>query len=314
MKHRFFSVTNLILLFALLLGAATLCQISPLVAIEKHLLTLRAGLISAAKESPVVNVQVTEGELSRGTLAELVMRLSKQKVRAILLYLPLSSPAPKQLALRLRAMREEWGRSPDAGHNKLWRRINNELSAFESELDPDAQLAKALHEAGNVVLVAPVRTFGEVDGTSAQLQKLSLKLKVPDWTWQQRLKHFSNPVSSLVPGVHIKAVQVPWEELRRQAAAIGFIAAGDEGVPAGLLLLPVGERYFPSAALAVTMVSHKASFKSLNLKSQGPGTVLLSAGKHRYPIDNRLRLLPLPAALLADSGEGLRIGYSRRDQ
>ncbi len=299
MKHRFFSVTNSILLFALLLGAATLYQISPLVAIENRLLTLRAGLISTAQESPVVSVQVTEGELSHGTLAELVTKLSKQKVRAILLDLPLSSPAPKQMALKLKAMREEWGRSLDAAHNKLWLHINNELSVFESELDPDAQLARALHEAGNVVLVAPVRTFGEVDGTSAQLQKLALKLEVPAWTWRQRLKHFSNPLSSLDRDVHIKAVQVPWASLQRQAAAIGFVAADDEQVPAGLLLLPIGERYFPSAALAVTMVGRKTPYKSLNLKSRGPGTILLSAGKARYPIDHSLRLLPLPAALLA---------------
>ena len=119
MKYRLFSVTNLILLFALLLAAATLCQLPPLVAIEKHLLTLRAGLISVAEESPVVNVQVTEGEYSRETLAELVMRLSQQKVRAILLYLPLSSPVPKELAQRLNTMREEWGRSPEAGRHQI---------------------------------------------------------------------------------------------------------------------------------------------------------------------------------------------------
>ncbi len=300
MKHRFFSVTSLILFSALLLAVATLCQVSPLVAIENQLLTLRAGLLSMAKESPVVNVQVTEGELSRGALAELVTKLSRQKVRAILLDLPLSSPAPKQLAEKLKSMREVWGRSLEAGHNKLWLRINNELSAFESDLDPDAQLARALREAGNVVLVAPVRTFGEVDGTSAQLQKMSLKLDLPDWTWQQRLKHFSNPLSSLESDVHITAVQTPWEKLQRQAATIGFIAADEQEIPAGSLLLPVGERYFPSAALAVTMISRKASFKTLDLKSQGPGMVLLSADKHRYPIDRHLRLLPLPATLLAD--------------
>ncbi len=49
MKHRLFSVTHLILLVALLLAAATLYQIPPLVAIEKHLLTLRAGLVAVAK-------------------------------------------------------------------------------------------------------------------------------------------------------------------------------------------------------------------------------------------------------------------------
>jgi hypothetical protein len=48
MKHRLFSVSNLIWLFALLFGLATLYQISPLVAIEKYLLTLRAGLIPVA--------------------------------------------------------------------------------------------------------------------------------------------------------------------------------------------------------------------------------------------------------------------------
>ena len=151
-----------------------------------------------------------------------------------------------------------------------------------------------------MVLVAPVRTFGEVDGTSAQLQKLSLKFELPNWSWQQHLKHFSNPLSSLTPVVHITAAQVPWEELRRQAAAVGFIAAGGEGGLAGSLLLPVGERYLPSAALAATMVTRKAPFKSLDLESPEPGTVVLSVGERRYPIDNRLCLLPLPAALLAD--------------
>jgi serine/threonine-protein kinase len=300
MKHRLFSVSNLIWLFALLFGLATLYQISPLVAIEKYLLTLRAGLIPVAEKSPVVNVQVTEGELSRGTLAELVTRLSQQKVRAILLHLPLSSSAPKEPAKKLSTLREEWGRSPEAGHNQFWRRIDKELSVLEGELDADARLGKALHAAGNVVLVAPVCTFGEVNGTSAQLQKLSLKLEVPDWTWQQQLKHFSYPVSSLESVAHIRAVQTPLKELQSQAAAIGFIAAGSREVPAGSLLLPVGERYFPSAVLGVMMVSRNTSFKSLDLESREPSTVLLSAGKHRYPIDYHLRLLPMPAELLAD--------------
>jgi len=300
MKHRLFSVTHLILLFALLIGAATLCQIPPLVAIERHLLTLRAGLISVAEESPVVNVQVTEGEYSRETLAELVTRLSGQKARAILLHLPLSSPVANELAQRLNTMREEWGRSPDAGHNKILLRINKELSAFEGELDADVRLGKALREAGNVVLAVPVHTIGEVDGTSAQLQKLSLKFELPNWSWQQHLKHFSNPLSSVKPVVHIMAAQVPLEELRRQAAAVGFVAASGEGGLDGSLLLPVGERYLPSAALAATMVTSKATFKSLDLESKEPGTMVLSVGERRYPIDNRLSLLPLPAALLAD--------------
>jgi serine/threonine-protein kinase len=300
MKYRFLSVSNLIWIFALLFGAATLYQIPPLVAIEKYLLTLRGGLIPVAEKSPVVNVQVSEGELSRGTLAELVTRLSGQKVRAILLHLPLSSPAPKGPAQKLSTLREEWGRSPEAGHNKFWQRINKELSVLEGELNADVRLGKALHEAGNVVLVAPVRTFGEVNGTSAQLQKMSLKLEVPGWTWQQQLKHFSYPASSLGSVAHIRAVQTPLEVLRSQAAAIGFIDAEDRRIPAGSLLLPVGERYFPSAVLGVLMVSRNTSFKSLDLESRKPSTVLLSAGKHSYPIDHRLSLLPMPAALLPD--------------
>lgn len=299
MKHRFLSVTHLIPLFALLLAAATLCQISPLVTIERSLLTLRAGLIPVAGESPVVNVQVTEGELSRETLANLVTRLSQQKARVILLCLPLSSPGSRQLAKKLRRMREDWARSPDVIPDRLWRRINKDLSAFERDLDADGYLGKALNEAGNVVLVAPVQTTGEEDAISAQLQKLSLKLSVPDWTWQQYLRHFSNPVPLFSPAVGIAAVQIPREELRQQAAAVGFIAADGGGIPAGSLLLPIGRRYFPSAALAVVIVSQKASFKSVRLESRAPGTVLLSTGKHRYTLDNRLRMLPLPAALLA---------------
>jgi serine/threonine-protein kinase len=300
MKYRLFSVSNLIWLLALLFGAAMLYQIPPLVTIEKYLLTLRAGLIPVAEESPVVNVEVTEGELSRGTLAELVTRLSQQKVRAILLHLPLSSPAPKGPVQKISILRKEWGRSPEAGHSKLWQRINKELFFLESEFDGDMRLGKALREAGNVVLVAPVRTFGEVNGTSAQLQKLSLKLDVPGWTWQQQLKNFSYPFSSLESVVHIRAVQTPLEELRSKAAAIGFIASGNQGVPAGALLLPVGERYFPSAVLGVLMVSRNTSIKSLGLESRKPSTVLLSTGNHRYLIDHRLSLLPMPAALLAD--------------
>ncbi|MGB3211125.1 MAG: protein kinase [Desulforhopalus sp.] len=298
MKHWLFSVTNLMLFFALLLGAATLFQIPPLVAVEKQLLTLRAGLIPVAEESPVINVQITEGELSRGTLAELVGRLSKQKVRAILLHLPLSSRAAEQLNQRLSTLRKEWGRSPDAERNRLWQRIDKDLRTLEGELDTDVRLGRALREAGNVVLVTPVRTFGTEDVSSIQLQRLALQLEVSDWTWQQHLKHFSNPVSTLGPTLRIKAAQTPWEELRRQAAAIGFIAAGGEGIPGGSLLLSVEERYFPSAALAATMVSHQTSLKSLDVVSPEPGAVQLSTGKRRYPIDHNLRLLPLPAALL----------------
>ncbi len=277
-----------------------LYQIPPLVAIEKYLLTMRAGLMPVADESPVVNVEVTEGELSRGTLAELVTRLSQQKVRAILLHLPLSSPAPKGPVQKISTLRKEWGLTPEAGHSKLWHRINKELSFLESEFDADMLLGKALREAGNVVLVAPVRTFGEINGTSAQLQKLSLKLDMPGWTWQQQLKNFSYPFSSLESVVHIRAVQTPLEELRSKAAAIGFIASGGEGIPAGALLLPVGERYFPSAVLGVVMVSRNTSFKSLGLQSRKPSTVLLSAGDYPYLIDHRLSVLPMPAALLPD--------------
>jgi len=305
MKHRFFSITNLILLSALLLSGATLWQISPLVAIEKYLLVLRAGLVSVAGKSPVVNVQVNESELSRGTLADLVMRLSEQKVRTILLYLPLLSPAPQQSAQKLYAMRKEWGRSPEAGHSKLWRHINKELSVLEDQLDEDGRLTKALHETGNVVLATPVRTFGEVDGSSAQLHSLSNKLEMPDWTWQQRLKNFSNPVASFEPVPLVRAVQIPWEKLRRRAAAIGFTAVEGEGIPAGSLLLPVGDRYFPSVALAVTMVTDKSSFKSLSLQSHGPGRLQLSVGKRLYPIDHRLCLLPLPPAMLPGTAKVL---------
>ncbi len=300
MKHRFFSVTYLIPLFALLFGVATLCQISPLVTFEKYLLTLRAGLIPVASQSPVVNVQVTEDELSRGTLANLVTGLSQQKVRAILLCLPLSSPGPQQLARRLHHMREEWARSPEVIPDRLWRRINKDLSAFEDNLDADTRLGTALSEAGNVILVAPVQTSGKEAAPSAQLQKLSLELRVPDWTWLQYLKHFSNPVPLFSPAVCITEVQVPLEELRQQAAAIGYIAATGDKIPAGSLLLPIGHRYFPSAALAVALVSDKTSLRSVRLESREPGTVLLSTGKDRYKLDNRLRMLPLPAALLPD--------------
>lgn len=300
MRHRLFSVPNLILILALLLMAATLVQIPPLVTIEKHLLALRAGFIPVAEESPVVNVQVTEGELSRGTLADLVMRLSEQKVLAILLHLPLSSPAPEELTQRLSTLRKEWGRSPEAAKNKLWQRINKELSNLEVELDTDLRLGEALHKAGNVVLVAPVHILGEEDVTSIQLQKLSLQLDVPAWTWQQHLKRFSNPFSVLGPQVRIKAVQTPWKELRRKAAGIGFVAGDDQEIPAGSLLLPVYDRFFPSAALTATMVSRRTSFKSLELESRDPSTVILSVGKHGYPINQHLRLLPLPPALLAD--------------
>jgi len=300
MKHRLFSITNLILLFALLLGAATLFQIQPLVAFEKHLLTLRAGFLPLTKVSSVVNVQVTEDELSRGTLADLITRLSEQKVQAILLHLPLSSPAPEELAKRLGTMRKKWGQTPGARKSKLWQRINKELGDFEGELDSDVRLAKALGKAGNVVLVAPVRTLGEEDVSSVQLLKLSLQLEKTDWTWLQHLKHFSTPDLSLGPVTRITSARTPLEKLRRQSAAVGFIDEGGEGVPAGSLLLRVHERYFPSAALAAMMVSRKASFKSLDLVSREPGTVLLSVGKRRYPIDQRLRLLPLPDALLAD--------------
>ena len=300
MKHRLFSVPNLILIFALLLVTATLFQIPPLVAIEKQLLTLRAGFIPIAKQSPVVNVQVTEGNFSRGILADLIMRLSEQKVAAILLHLPLSSPAPEEPVQRLSTLREEWGRSPEAGKNKLWQRIDQELSNLEIELDTDLRLGEALHAAGNVVLIAPVRTFGEEDVTAVQLQKLSLQLEVPAWTWQQHLTHFSNPFSVRTPPGHIKAAHTPWKELRRHAAAIGFIAAEDERIPAGSLLLPVYDRYFPSAVLAAMLVSHQTSFKSLGLEARDPATVILSAGNRRYPIDQHLRLLPLPPALLAD--------------
>lgn len=300
MKHRLFSKTNLILLFALLLGAATFFQIKPLVAIEKHLLTLRAGFLPVAKESPVVNVQVTEGELSREALADLITRLSAQKVLSILLYLPLSSPAPEGLTQRLGTMRKEWGQAPEAAKNKLWLRVNKELGAFEAEFNSDVRLAKALRQAGNVVLVSPVRTFGEEDVSSVQLLNMSYQLKIPAWTWQQHIKHFSAPVLSLGPVARITSVRLPLEKLRHQAAAIGFIADSGEDIPAGSLLLPVHERYFPSASLAAMMVSRKASFKSLDLVSRESGTMLLSAGKRRYPVDQRLRLLPLPEVILAD--------------
>jgi serine/threonine-protein kinase len=300
MKPRFVSVTHVILLLALLLGGATLYQAPPLVAIEEQLLTLRAGLISVPKKSPVVTVQVTEGELSRETLAALVLNLSQQNARAILLYLPLSSPAPKEAAERLRGMREEWGRSQDGGQNKFWLRINRELLALEAELDADIRLGTALREAGNVVLAAPIYTFGEVDGTSAELQKLSVKLQLPNWSWRQHLKHFSNPFSSPTSAVHITAARVPLEELRQQAAGVGFIAADGAGVPLRSLLLPIGERYLLSAALSTSLISRKAAQKSLSLESPHPGTIMLSAGERRYPLDSHLRLLPLPEALLAN--------------
>lgn len=299
-KFKLFSATYWILLLALLLGLAALFQIAPLMAVEKHLLAMQPSLIEVAGKSPVVNVQLSEAHLAREKLAELVVRLSAQKVRAILLYFPLSSPAPKELVQRLNTIRKELGQSPDAGRNNIWLRINKELSSLESEFDADKQLGKALREAGNVVLVAPIHTSGEVDGTSAQLQKLSLTFDLPDWSWQQHLKHLSNSFLSHTPAVHITSAQVPLEELQREAAAVGFSEAGGEGIETGALLLPVGERYLPSAALAATMVGLKTSLKSLHVESPKPGAVMLSIGERRYPIDDRLRLLPLPAAFLSE--------------
>ena len=303
MKYRRFSATHLLLLFVLLSAAATLFQAPPLVATERYLLTLRAGLIPTPEQSPVVAVQLAESENSRETLAELVMLLSRQKAGAILLCLPLSSSVSGELAQRLRIMREKWGRSPEAANSALWRRVGKELSALERVLDVDVRFAAALHEAGNAVLAAPVRTFGEVDGTSAQLHRLTLRFDLPDWSWLQHLRHFSNPLPSLIPGVHITAAQVPPDELRAQAAAVGFIAAAGEAALAEVLLLPVGQGYLPSAALAAAMVSRKASLESLGLASPSPGAVVLSIGGHRYPLDSRLRLLPLPASLSADMAQ-----------
>jgi serine/threonine-protein kinase len=300
MKYRLFSVTTVLLLLVLLIGTATLLQIPPLVVVEKYLLTLRAGLLPAAGQSQVVNIQVAGGENSREILAELVGRLAEQKAQAILLCLPLSSPVSRELTLRLSAMRETVGNSPDARQSRLWPRISRELSALESEFDADLQLERALRTAGNVVLAAPVRTVGEVDGTSAQLHRLSLKFELPDWSWLQHLRHFSNPLSSRKAGVHVTAAQVPWEELRDQAAAVGFVAAdGEEGL-IGSLMLPVGERYLPAAALAAAMVSRKVPLASLGLESREPGTATLSFDGLAYPLDGQLRLLPLPAALLPD--------------
>ncbi|KAB2892003.1 MAG: protein kinase [Desulfobulbaceae bacterium] len=303
MKYRRFSATHLILLFVLLSAATTLFQAPSLVATERYLLTLRAGLIPTPEQSPVVAVQLTESENSRATLAELVRRLSRQKAGAILLCLPLSSSVSGELAQRLRIMREKWGRSPEAADSALWRRVGKELSALERELDVDVRLGAALHEAGNAVLAAPVRTFGEVDGTSAQLHRLTLRFDLPDWSWLQHLRHFSNPLPSLNPGVHITAAQVPPEELRDQAAGVGFLAAAEEETLVGILLLPVGQGYLPSAALTAAMVSRKASLESLGLASPSPGTAVLSIGGHRYPLDSRLRLLPMPASLSADMAQ-----------
>ncbi len=298
MKRWLFSVSSLILLLTLLLGAAVLCQAPPLVAVERHMLQLRSGWVPVPEVSPVVAVRLGDEVASRDALAALVERLADERARAILLYLPFAEPSPADARTRLEAMRDAWRRDPGAGHNALWRRIDRELREFQGELDGDARLAEALRLAGNVVLAAPVVTGNEPDETLVELKKLSLKLDVPGWSWEEHLRHFSNPVVPRWRPEEISSVALPWGELQRQAAAVGFIPMASEPLPPGLLLLPSQERYFPSAPLAALMVGDRSSFRTLKFALRGPSSALL-AGKRSYPVDHWLRLLPLPEAMLA---------------
>jgi len=299
MKRWFFSVANLILLLAVLLSAGVLHQVSPLVKLERHLLSLRAGLAPVPQESPVVALQLHEQELTRDQLADLLLQLSGQKVRAVLLHLPLGEPAPDFAATRLRSLYDEWNRSPEASHNKLWKRIKPDLRDLQRELDEDSRLSGALRETGNVVLVSPVELGTEVDETLSGLAKYALPLDVPDWSWQDHLKQFSNPVPPAWAGRQIASVQLPWGELLRQAAATGYISQYGEREPeSGLLLLGAGERYYPAASLATLVIADGTTFRSLKFVARGASSVLL-VGKRSFPVDPQLRLMPLPEAFLA---------------
>jgi len=292
-------MSNLILLLAVVAGWATLCQIPPLFKIERALLDLRAGLAPVPAESPVVALQISDRALTRAGLVDLLERVASQQPRAVLLYQPLPSPYPSDAALRLQTLREEWSRSPEAGHSRLWKKIRKDLRQFEQELDHDSQLVRALREAGNVVLVSPIRVGDESEEVVADLRKFALPLELPKWNWQQQLKHFSNPVEPPWANYTISAVELPWDELLRQAAATGYSVPADQGkLEAGLLLLSTGERFFPSAGLATLMVAEGASFSSLKFVARGSSSVLL-AGKRSFQVDRSLRLLPLPESFLS---------------
>ena len=85
-------------------------------------------------------------------ITDLVEQLAAQKVRAILVHLPLKAPGSSDVRLQLRSLSEAWGRTPGAAHNLLWQRIHQELRDLDSQLDADAHLAESLQIAGNVVL------------------------------------------------------------------------------------------------------------------------------------------------------------------
>ncbi|PLY02388.1 MAG: hypothetical protein C0624_08715 [Desulfuromonas sp.] len=294
-----FSVRSLILLLMLVLAGGVIFQVPQLVELESELLSLRAGMAPVPPESPVVALRLKEQEFSRDQLAALLVRLTEQRVRAVLLYLPLTSPASDAAGTRMQSLVDEWNRTPGAAHNKLWQRIKPELRTLQREFDGDAQLGRALRESGNVVLVSSIQSGPEADETLTGLAKYTLKLDIPQWNWSEKLKRFSNPVPPPWAELKIASVALPWDPLLRQAAAAGFAPEVEnvDSVP-GLLLMAAGERYYPAASLATLVVAEGATFRELKYVARGASSVLL-AGKRSLPIDAQLRLLPLPESYLA---------------
>jgi len=297
MKRWMFSVTNLILLLALVLGIGVVCQAPPLLKLERQLLTLRSGMAPTPQESAVVALRLEEQELSRDQLAEVLLQLARRQVKAVLLHLPLSEPAPAASASHLRSMYDEWDRIPGASHNKLWQRIKPDLRDLQKELDGDTRLVRALREVGKVVLVSPVEVGAEGDESLTELAKYSLHLDVPVWNWQQHLKRFSNPIPPTWSGEQIASADLPWGELLRQAAATGYTSGYGANIEPGLLLLAAKDRYYPAASLATLVVADGTTFKTVKYVTRGVSSVLL-VGKRSFPVDPQLRLLPLPESFL----------------
>jgi len=290
------SIIPLVLL-SVLLGFTQLAQSPFLIAVERGLLELRAPLAPVPERSPVTLIRLSDSEADRELLAGLIERLTAQGVRAILVHVPLASPGSGDMRLQLRSLSEAWGRTPGAAHNPLWQRIRQDLRDLDVRLDADARLAESLRAAGNVVLSVALSREGGAPLKS--LEKYALRLNVRDRDWQERLRHFSTPLLPPWPEMSTLQAGLPWGELPRQAAAVGYVlpVEGLE-ISAGQLLLPVEERYFPSAVLATLAVGERTPLRALAFVDRGAVSTL-RVGKHSYPVDHRLRLDVLPPAWLA---------------
>jgi eukaryotic-like serine/threonine-protein kinase len=241
---------------------------------------LRATPVTPAADVAIVEIddasisKLGEWPWPRDVHASLIARLTDAGARVIAFTVPVDTSPRTSEAERLRsalALLE----SSDLGGSEEAQKLRRLLGESSAGRDPDAHLAEAMQEHGNVVLPADVR-LAESDGGKPELPARLLSI---------------GDAGALKAARTAEIVAAPTRVLAQAAAAIGHtqtIADGDSTVRSEVAALRVGgEALLPSLGTAVAARAFGVAPSELRFDSDA-----LHLGQRARPLGTGLTIRP----------------------